>query len=58
MPGPEISGKSEYLTGSVVAIVSGLVCSVIFQQFVHVDLGDFDRAASDDSSYSTVSSTY
>ena len=50
MPGPEISGKSEYLTEtgsySVVAIVSGLVCSMIFQLFVHVDLGDFDRAAS------------
>ena len=37
--------KSEYLTG-IVAIVSGLVCSVIFQLFVHVDLGDFEHAAS------------
>ena len=26
--------------------MSGLVCSIIFQLFVHVDLGDYDRAAS------------
>ena len=39
--------------------MSGLVCSIIFQLFVHVDLGDYDRAASQfpDSSFMVPRST-